>query len=94
MDDVDTLRQEVVSFAPTSEGFESRVSAFEDAVRGHERMETLATVRHSVDTLRSLTSFLKQEVAACIGPLESLCDELDREVAGVVTHPQASEEES
>lgn len=91
MDEVDTLRQEVLSFAPASEGFESRVSAFEDAVRGHERVETLAAIRNSLNTLRSLVSFLRQEVTACVGPLESLCDELDREVAGVVTHPHPAE---
>jgi hypothetical protein len=94
MDEVDTLRQEVLSFAPASEGFESRISAFEDAVRGQERVETLAAIRHSLVTLRSLVSFLRQEVAACVGPLESLCDELDREAAGVVTHPHPAEEEA
>ena len=90
MDDVDTLRQEVLSFAPASEGFESRLSAFEDAVRGHERGETLVAMRHSLNTMRSLVSFLRQEVAACVGPLESLCDELDMEAAGVVRHPHSA----
>jgi len=86
MDDIDILRQEVLSVAPASEGFESRLSAFEDAIRGQERENTLSAIRHSLNTLRSLASFLRQEVVVCVGPLESLCDELDREVAGVVTH--------
>jgi len=86
MDDVDALRQEVLSIAPTSEGFESRLTEFEDAIRAQEREVTLSAVRHSLTTLRSLVGFLRQEVAACVGPLETLCDELDRETAGVVTH--------
>jgi Mg2+ and Co2+ transporter CorA len=90
MEDVDTLRQEVLSFAPASEGFESRLSALEDAIRAQEREDTLGAIRHSLNTLRSLVSFLRQEVMECAGPLESLCDELDREVASVVTqaHPE------
>jgi hypothetical protein len=94
MDNIDTLRQEVLSFAPGSEGLESRLSAFEDAVRAHERAETLAAIRHSLNTLRGLVSFLRQEVAACVGPLENLCDELEREAGGLVTHPHSDEEES
>jgi hypothetical protein len=94
MDNVDTLRQEVLSFALESEGLESRLAAFEDAIRAHERAETLAAIHHSLNTLRGLVSFLRQEVAACAGPLERLCDELEREVAGVVTHPHATDEES
>lgn len=91
MDAVDTLRQEVLSFAPGSEGFESRLSEFEDAIRGQERERTLASIRHSLKTLRGLVGFLRQEVMACAGPLEALCDELEREVAGVVTHAHPAE---
>ena len=91
MNDVDTLRQLLVSDALTSEGFESRLTEFEDAVRAQEREETLAALRHSLHTLRGLAGFLKQEVASCVGPLEALCDELDRETSGVVSHAHPRE---
>jgi hypothetical protein len=94
MDNVDMLRQEVLSLAPESEGLESRLAAFEDAIRAHERAETLAAIRHSLNTLRGLVGFLRQEVAACVSPLERLCDELEREVAGAVTQPHATDEDS
>ena len=94
MEDIDTLRQEVLSCAPASEGFESRLAAFEDAVRGQERAETLSAISHSLKTVRGLVSFLRQEVMACTGPLEAPCDELDKEVAGAVTHPHPADPEA
>ena len=82
MDNLEGLRQEVLAFAPGSSASASRLSAFEAAVRAEERESTLAAIRHSLNTLRSLVSFLRQEVTACAGPLESLCDDLEREVDG------------
>ena len=94
MEDVDTLRQEILSIAPAFEGFESRLAAFEDAVRGQERTATLSAIRRSLNTVRGLVSFLRQEVMGCMAPLEALCDELEKEVAGAVTHPHAAEPEA
>jgi len=79
--EIDVLREGLLSFAIVSEPFEARLLAFEDTVRRQEREETLAAIRHSLNTLRSLVAFLKQEVLECSGPLEKLCDDLEREVA-------------
>lgn len=91
MNDVKTLREEILS-AAQGEGLEGRLAAFEDAVRHQEREETLAAIRHSLNTLRSLVAFLRQEVRECSGPLEKLCRELESETAGVLPHPPAHPE--
>jgi chemotaxis protein histidine kinase CheA len=87
VDEIDDLRRKVISAAAASQGLERELDEFEDAVRAREREDTLAAIRHSLHTLRGLVGFLKQEVAACVGPLEDLCDQLDRETAGVVDTP-------
>ena len=86
MTEVDALRAEILSFAAVPEALEVRLLAFEDAVRRQEHEETLAGIRHSLNTVRSLVAFLRQEVQQCSAPLEKLRDELERESLGSVTH--------
>ena len=94
MSEVDILREEILSFGTAREALEARLQAFEDAVRRQEHEETLASIRHSLNTLRSLVAFLRQEVEHCSRPLEKLCDELERNLVGSVTHSRPAEPEA
>ncbi|HXH21415.1 MAG TPA: hypothetical protein VNN10_05255 [Dehalococcoidia bacterium] len=95
MDTLDSLRQELLSFALVPEEFETRLAEFEDAVRAHERESTLEAIRHSLNTIRGLVAFLRQEVLACVGPLERLAEDLERQAAAGAppAHPSAQTHE-
>lgn len=86
MSEIDVLRQEILSFVVASDPFEGRLEAYEDAVRRLERQETLAAIHKSLNTLRSLVAFLRQEVLECLGPLEKICAELEGEVSSSLIH--------
>jgi len=80
--DVEQLRRELL--AAVAEGsppaeIERRVRLLEEETRRDERGRALADVRHTVNTLRSLTAFLRQELEHSIEPLAKICDELEHE---------------
>lgn len=82
--DIEQARQHLIEAARAGapDGvLRQRLAELEEAIRCDEREQTLGRVRHSLNTLRGLTGFLRQEIEHSIEPLARLCEELEREAA-------------
>lgn len=87
--DVETARQHLIEAARAGapdDFVRQRLAELEEAVRCDEREQTLGRVRHSLNTLRGLTGFLRQELDHSIGPLARLCEELEQEASATEAH--------
>jgi len=82
MSELEELRRRLITAAAAGAApaeIEQSVHLLEEQIRRDERKRALADVRHTVNTLRSLTAFLRQELEHSIEPLASICDEFERE---------------